>query len=73
MKDYALIFLILLSFTSIIFNVVLFYKHKHKHKISKKESLELQEFLADLMGGVGLIAVTRVDPGNILMRSPRAR
>lgn len=71
MKDYALILLFLLSFASIILNVVLFYKHKHK--ISKKESLELQEFLADLMGGTALVAVTRVDPGNILMRSPRAR
>jgi hypothetical protein len=52
-------------------NLFLFFQYKKKPK--KAQSIELQEFLADLMGGVGIVAVSRIDPGNILLRSPRQK
>lgn len=41
---------------------------------NRNQSLELQEFLADMMhGGHGLIGVKRIDPEDVLIRSPRNR
>lgn len=37
----------------------------------RKDSVELQEFLGDLIMGMGVVAVTRIDPNAILLRSPR--
>jgi len=60
---------------SIILNLILLYLSfrykKQKHKI--KDSRELQEFMLDLMRGDGLVKVTRVNPSDIFLRSPRDR
>lgn len=62
----------LLSFA---LNIILTYlwikTKKSKHQL--KDSRELQEFLVDLLQGDGLIKVSRVNPQDILLRSPRAR
>ena len=34
-------------------------------------SLELKEFLSDLQAGIAMLAVTRMNPNDILLRSPR--
>lgn len=71
------IVLILLLFWSISLNALFYFRLKQKSL--KKETLELQEFLIDLMSGAGLIAVaqsgkvSRVDPDNVFLRSPRER
>lgn len=38
---------------------------------SRPDSLELQEFLLDLLNGSGLIHVKRISPTDILLRSRR--
>lgn len=53
-------------------NALLWFKYKTTPQ-KRGQSVELQEFLADLMSGYAIVAVSRIDPGNILMRSPRAR
>lgn len=55
---------------SVILNAILFYNLKTKSKGAPK-SMELKEFLSDLASGDGLIRVTRVDPSDVLIRSPR--
>lgn len=42
-------------------------------KSKRTQSIELQEFLADLLTGPALLAVARMDPSNILLRSPKQR
>lgn len=39
----------------------------------KKDSEELQEFLADLLNGDALVRVQRISPVNVFMRSPRGQ
>lgn len=39
----------------------------------RKKSIELQEFLVDLLSGPAMIAIARVDQSNILMRSPKQK
>lgn len=39
----------------------------------KVQSIELQEFLADLMAGPAILAIARVDPNSMLLRSPKQR
>lgn len=36
------------------------------------QTQELKDFLADLGRGDGLVRVTRVDPSDVLLRSPRS-
>ena len=40
-------------------------------QLPPKHSLELQEFLADLMVGDGLIRVERISPANVFMHNPK--
>ena len=70
---YFLIYIIL--FISVLFNIILIilYFKTPKDKLKNKESKELQDFMIDLMQGEGLVKVTRVDPSNVLLRSPRGR
>ena len=58
---------------SIALNLILFYSLKRKPLRSPKQSSqELQEFIADLAGGgYGVVTMRRVDPGDILLRSPK--
>ena len=37
----------------------------------RPQSIELKEFLADMMVGEALIAVSRIDPNNLYIHSPR--
>lgn len=61
--------LFILFITSLLFNAYLLSRIK-KTK-SRPQSVELKEFLADLMTGAGIVAVGRIDPTNILLRSPK--
>lgn len=58
---------------SLIFNLILIFLYlksrKQKNKIN--DSRDLQEFMLDLMKGDGLVRVTRVNPSDIFLRSPR--
>lgn len=58
---------------SIFINLILTFlwikEKKTKHQL--KDSRELNDFILDLMKGDGLIRISRVDPSNILLRSPR--
>lgn len=47
---------------------------KAKAAPPRQESIELKEFLADLTGGkIGYVAVTRLNPDDFLLRSPKDR
>lgn len=60
----------LLLAVSICLNVFLFFRMRRKSP--RSQSVELQEFVADLMHGkLGMIAVARVNPDDILLRSPK--
>jgi len=50
---------------------VSFHKARANKNSNKSQSIELKEFLADLMVGEGLIAVTRVDPNHLFTFSPK--
>lgn len=65
---YILVSLLLISSALNLFFVV-----QLRKKPRRADSVELQEFLTDLMGGVGMVAVSRIDPANILLRSPRQK
>ena len=67
---YYLCILVLLS--SNIITIVLFYREKNKQK-QRPESVELQEFLIDLLNGNSLIKVSRINSADILVRSPRGK
>lgn len=43
----------------------------YRKKPKKTQSQELQEFLGDLLSGPGIVAVSRIDPTSILLRSPK--
>lgn len=59
---YVLVFLLLVSISV---NVLLFRKRK---KPQKTESLELREFLTDLMGGDALLHIRRVSPSDVYLK-----
>jgi hypothetical protein len=42
-----------------------------KARLKRPESYELREFIRDMSAGRGLIEVRRVDPANVMLRSPR--
>lgn len=65
----ALIVVSALLAASLTANLVLFLSLRKKPK--RAESVELQEFLGDLLGGVGIVAISRIDPTSILLRSPK--
>ena len=53
----------------LVLSLRLYKKHKTK---PPKDSLELEDFLADLMNGGGLIRVQRINPSDVLLRSRRS-
>lgn len=55
---------------SIILNAALIIKFTKQSK-SPPKSLELQDFISDLSRGEGLIRMSRVDPADVILRSPR--
>lgn len=57
--------------TSLLGNILLVVRLKRKRH--RSDSVELQEFLTDLRGGMGMLAVRRVDPESLIIRSPRDR
>lgn len=52
---------------------VLFFIYSKKNKKKAQESLELRQFLGDLLSGPAIVAVQRIDPDSILLRSPKQR
>jgi hypothetical protein len=66
--------LVLLGFLilSIGLNCFQFYCFQ-RSKQTRPQSIELQEFLADISKSAGLIAVTRVPQEDFLLRSPRGK
>lgn len=67
----TLVFSFLLA-SSVGLNAFLFFKSKNEKK-DRKESLELSEFLHDLLSGNALIHVQRIAPADIILRSPRQK
>ena len=54
-------------------NIYLIFRTKSQTSV-KNQSMELQEFCADLFSGkLGMIAVSRVNTDDLLLKSPRQR
>ena len=61
-----------LTATNLLTLALAIYLYSQKRKpVKPPESIELQDFLGDLMTGGGLVHVSRVDPQNVLLRSAR--
>lgn len=65
-----LIIVISISLALNIFLVFTYYRVK-KAVRTRQNSLELNEFLMDLLAGEALIKVSRVSPTDVFLRSPR--
>lgn len=65
------ILIITLLVASLSLNAYLLFRVSRKR--ARPQSVELQEFLADLLSGPAIVAVGRIDPANILLRSPKQR
>jgi ABC-type bacteriocin/lantibiotic exporter with double-glycine peptidase domain len=70
MNDLLIYVAMAISVLSNIILTFLWIKNK-KSKQKLKDSRELNDFILDLMNGEGLVKVSRVDPANIMIRSPR--
>ena len=57
---------------SVALNAFLAFRQRKK-ATAPPPSLELREFLADLASGAGVIRVTRLDPSDLMLRSPKGR
>lgn len=44
---------------------------KLKRVKARPQSVELREFIADISGGAGFLAMSRLSPDDFVMRSPR--
>lgn len=53
---------------SLLLNVFLYLRLKKKSQ--KQDSYELKDFLQDMLGGHGLVKVTRIAPGDVFVRRP---
>lgn len=51
-------------------NEILRLKEELEKKPKKQQSLELQEFLGDMIRGDGLVRVERIDPSNVFLHTP---
>lgn len=49
----------------------LYFREKKKKSKDKHQSLELSEFLSDILNGEAMVRVTRVAPVDVFLRSPR--
>jgi integral membrane sensor domain MASE1 len=56
---------------SVCANVYALYWIRNKLK-TRPQSVELREFLADVMQGAGMVKVSMVDPDRLMVWSPRA-
>lgn len=65
--------LIILIVTNILFISLAIYFYLKSKKVIKKESIELQDFLRDLLNGDSLIHVRRIAPDDIMIRSRSRR
>lgn len=66
------IIILILGITNIVTAVLLAIIFIKSKKIKQRpESLELQEFLIDLLSGDSFIQVKRISPGDVLLRSRR--
>lgn len=67
--------LVILLLVSILGNGFQVYRYLNLKKQIKDRSpsLELDEFVADLLNGSGVVKISRVNPHDIFLRSPRAR
>lgn len=45
--------------------------HKNKTKIQRKNSIELDEFIVDLMTGGAIVEIKRLPPENVMIRHRR--
>lgn len=70
--DTGTVSLFILCVFSLAGNALLYFQFQRRNKDAPK-SYELREFIADLMQGDALVRVTRVDPADVLLRSPRER
>lgn len=61
---------VILLFISNISTIFLLIKEKQNNK-KRPESYELTEFMRDLLNRDGLLKVSRVNPENLFLRSPR--
>lgn len=57
-------------FITNLITAILFYQFKLKIK-QRPETLELQQFMLDLLQGSALVKVSRISPADIMLRSPR--
>jgi hypothetical protein len=69
LNTYVIIGLNILAF-SLILNVYLFFKLIAFRK-KKVESYDARQLLHDLTKGTAVVSVTRLDPENLMVRSPR--
>lgn len=67
--------MMVLLILSISANIYLTYHLKAAKSLLKdrQPSIELDEFIADLLNGNGIVKITRINPHDIFLRSPRAR
>ena len=66
---------IILSVTLLITNIITvlaLYKNKKVKSKERSESIETREFVADLLNGEAILKITRVNPTDVFLRSPRA-
>lgn len=61
-------FWIILSISNVVF-LYLWLKAKNESRKPRPESIELQEFLYDLMSGSAIISVSRIAPHDVLLRA----
>jgi hypothetical protein len=70
MPIYLIVIFSVITTLSIALNIHLLTRIKKK---PLQESLELKQFLADLLSGPAIVAISRIDPDSIVLRSPRAK
>lgn len=67
--NYLIYFLIASNLSTAAFATYLF--RKYKTAPPKKESLELKEFIRELMSGEAIVRISVIDPANLLLRTRR--
>lgn len=67
--------MVVLFLISLVLNAFSFFRYTQLKKQLKerKPSIELDEFISDLIDGSGVVKITRINPHDIFLRSPRAR
>ena len=68
----VLVILINLSILSIALNIYFLFKFRSLKK-KRPQSIELREFLTDILSGPALLEVNRIDPQSIFVHNPEGR